>query len=157
MNRQQILFVVMIILTLLVMINIYFSVTRVDLRKEDNEINKLALLHDVLTELHKELHTLHKSLPTISPLDSINNKSTSVQEPGVMNPHQIVGKHSAAKLNSINSDKLNITNIPVIVSAHENAASRIRRAVIFTMDSIASYERNSLSGGAAGSSQFIFW
>jgi len=106
--------------------------------EEDGHVEKEKLrdIQTALAKLQSELYNVKNEF-----LDKVNDRaevrSTSVD--GVHNYTRVVVP--TIEKSSI-ENKVDIKLSPIRTSS--------RRAVIFTMDSIGSYEENSLAGGAAG-------
>jgi hypothetical protein len=120
---------------------------------EDREIQTIALLNETLTALHNELYSLkQKRLAAREPAE---NKKPPVPHSENKEPHgatassipnQGIADTPPAERAAASTGEV---RKPVSVTPSASKPTGIR-AVIFTMDSIASYEKNSLAGGAAG-------
>lgn len=126
-----------ILLILIIILNflLYFriknnSITKVD--KDDADLinlDELKTLNDVLYKLQKEYNILksHKKLYN----ENVSKSST-------------ISTYNSTQQNKI------IDNNQIVTSKSGN-----KKVMIFTMDSIYSYEQNSLNGGASGIFFFI--
>lgn len=99
----------------------------------DLEIEKLRILNTSLSNLQLELNR-------------INFKINSVIKPEISNQNEI------NNVVDVSFTKVIENRVTAVVSKRK---SMIKKVIIFTMDSISSYEKNSLSGGAAGN-QYYF-
>lgn len=99
----------------------------------DLEIEKLRILNTSLSNLQLELNR-------------INFKINSVRKPEISNQNEI------NNVVDVSFTKVIENRVTAVVSKRK---SMIKKVIIFTMDSISSYEKNSLSGGAAGN-QYYF-
>lgn len=88
-------------------------------------------LHLALENLRHELRLVHSNLPT-------NLSSNTKPLPDIF--HSIIHK-----VDTTDSATTSFKQPHTITSSHA-----VKSVVVFTMDSIASYEKNSLNGGAAG-------
>lgn len=113
-------YIVYAVLALLVLFNVFLWKDPV---KPRNDEFVLSSLNDTLRAVNKELAAIHDKMLEKKSIVVTTSSTRSVSEP--------IQSH-------VEKPKEHVRN------------SKKKRAVLFTMDSIESYEKNSLSGGAAG-------
>lgn len=91
-------------------------------------------LNSTLTQLNKELKNIMKKNADMKSLDP----SSHIQSSGSSSNSGLLPSSLPSNVSSLRRTE------------DKSKGRRVKRAVIFTMDSIESYEQNSLHGGAAG-------
>jgi len=128
----------MLVVLAVVLAFVIFSIMAALVEKSRREttppfIDKMKSLHTALANLQHEIDVIHHQ--TVQQDQTVQQVATSNSElasrPSKLKP--MPNEHRISH-----------------ESAHISVHKALKRAVIFTMDSIGSYERNSLSGGAAG-------
>ena len=130
-----------------VLVFVVFGIFLLERSRPENKFgyaDKIQSLHVALANLQLEIDAIHNqnefnnvSVFSSQPIWRLENKVTSRQEQ--------TQRDAASLTDSTLQRKENKQERSV-------EANISKRAVIFTMDSIGSYEKNSLSGGAAGTS-----
>ena len=139
------------VLLVIVTLNIFFASLGWDLahtiRHNDPEIKRMEELHAALTALHKELHTIQKASKNESSVNEVNESASSPRIATGVNP-TVSTLISQQVIKNSPVDEQNVT--PKSSDQPRKPMDKNKSALIFTMDSIASYEQNSLAGGASG-------
>lgn len=124
---------------------------------EKNRVKTAQIKSSKIENLHLAHETLQQELLSIQ-YQSIQlpHNMREIKDSHAMIPNNSfhVGQHETAMQTTTNGFKTTPNPAPIVGSTQSNDVSQrnksLRRAIIFTMDSISSYEQNSMSGGAAG-------
>lgn len=150
--KSSILYIVVILLCLVIIINVftYVRITFPLMYNADSsssneylrDIYRIHLLNETLMALHQELQAV-----AVLPF-----KDTHTQETYDLKPNSAIQYPPNHELRRDSVDMIAIGQ-PVGTHSRDDRTmvpKRTRSAALFTMDSIYSYEQNSLTGGASG-------
>lgn len=128
-----------IVINVFTYVRITFPVHYIDSSEYLRDIYRIHLLNETLIALHKELEAV---------VPSINSSPHSQPLTDATSTHGIAVSVQLNRTIDIGSSD---SSIPVaVVSTQLSVPVKRKSAVLFTMDSIYSYEQNSLAGGASG-------
>lgn len=147
--KSSILYIVVIILCLVIIINVftYVRITFPLMYNTDSNVSneylrdiyRIHLLNETLMALHQELLAV-----AVPPL-----KDTHTQEIYDLKPNNELRRDSVDMI-AIEQPTVKHSRDDMHVDNRTMVPRRMKSAVLFTMDSIYSYEQNSLTGGASG-------
>jgi hypothetical protein len=145
MNRRICGIVAAAIIVTVVVFNIYVVQSGHNHRgDEKEELLQYKALNATLASLRKELHSLKAAALEQSSLVTFDN--------AVLRTHPRSVSTTALATPSATAHPT-VKPTEGFGSVHAASRSKQKRVAVFTMDSISSYEKNSLTGGAAGTVQ----